>query len=103
MRPGMLDPIYSPLVRSSCIDIIRSNEDGETNAGWFHAWPAIDSSLRTSGSQPASPSGSNELTVPFREEVPPSCVTIISAYACRHEVAPAAETVMKLQVAVFGL
>ena len=31
--------------------------------GWLHAWPANDSSLRTSGSQPASPSRSNELTV----------------------------------------
>ena len=31
--------------------------------GWFHAWPANDSSLRTSGSQPASPSRSHELTV----------------------------------------
>ena len=29
----------------------------------FHAWPANDSSLRTSGSQSASPSCSNELTV----------------------------------------
>jgi hypothetical protein len=31
--------------------------------GWLHAWPGMDSSLRTSGSQPASPSRSNELTV----------------------------------------
>ena len=31
--------------------------------GWLHAWPGNDSSLRTSGSQPASPSRSNELTV----------------------------------------
>ena len=37
-----------------------------------------------------------------REEVPPCCVTFISAYACR-QVAPAAETVMKPQIAVFGL
>ena len=36
-----------------------------------------------------------------REEVPPCCVTVISAYACR-QVAPAAETVMKPQIAVFG-
>ena len=36
------------------------------------------------------------------EEVPPCCVTVVSAYACR-QVAPAAETVMKPQVAVFGL
>ena len=36
------------------------------------------------------------------EEVPPCCVTVISANACR-QVAPAAETVMKPQVAVFGL
>jgi hypothetical protein len=32
-----------------------------------------------------------------REEVPPCCVTVISAYACR-QVAPAAETVMKPQI-----
>ena len=31
--------------------------------GWLHAWPGNDSSLRTAGSQPASPSRSNELTV----------------------------------------
>ena len=36
------------------------------------------------------------------EEVPPCCVTVVSAYACR-QVAPAAETVMKPQIAVFGL
>ena len=36
------------------------------------------------------------------EEVPPCCVTVISAYACR-QVAPAAETVMKPQFAVLGL
>ena len=34
------------------------------------------------------------------EEVPPCCVTVISANACR-QVAPAAETVARLQLAVF--
>ena len=41
-----------------------------------------------------------------REEVPscpfPCCVTVISANACR-QIAPAAETVMKPRIAVFGL
>ena len=37
-----------------------------------------------------------------REEVPPCCVTFISAYACR-QVAPAAETVSNAESAVFGL
>ena len=36
------------------------------------------------------------------EEVPPCCVTVISANACR-QVAPAADTVARLQLAVFGL
>ena len=36
------------------------------------------------------------------EEVPPCCVTVISANACR-QVAPAAETVARLQLAVVGL
>ena len=37
-----------------------------------------------------------------REEVPPCCVTVITAYACR-QVAPSAGTVIKLQLAVVGL
>ena len=37
-----------------------------------------------------------------REEVPPCCVTVISAYACR-QVARETETVLKLQLAVVGL
>ena len=37
-----------------------------------------------------------------REEVPPCCVTVISAYACR-QVALRCETVLKLQLAVVGL
>ena len=37
-----------------------------------------------------------------REEVPPCCVTVISANACCL-VAPSAETVARLQLAVFGL
>ena len=36
------------------------------------------------------------------EEVPPCCVTVISANACR-QVAPAAETVSNAESAVFGL
>ena len=36
------------------------------------------------------------------EEVPPCCVTIISANACR-QVAPAADTVSNAESAVFGL
>ena len=36
------------------------------------------------------------------EEVPPCCVTVISANACR-QVALVCETGMKLQIAVFGL
>ena len=35
------------------------------------------------------------------DEVPPCCVTVISARACG-QVAPSAETVMKPQIAVFG-
>ena len=37
-----------------------------------------------------------------REEVPPCCVTVISADACR-QVALVCGTGMKLQLAVFGL
>ena len=36
------------------------------------------------------------------EEVPPCCVTVIIANACR-QVAPADDTVARLQLAVFGL
>ena len=36
------------------------------------------------------------------EEVPPCCVTVISANACR-QVAPAADTVSNAESAVFGL
>ena len=37
-----------------------------------------------------------------REEVPPCCVTVISAYACR-QVAPSAGTVSRADGAVVGL
>ena len=42
---------------SFCVEFCRAWR------GWLHAWPGNDSSLRTAGSQPASPSRSNELTV----------------------------------------
>jgi len=45
------------------MELIRTGSPPSPTGGWFHAWPANDSSLRTSGSQPASPSRSNELTV----------------------------------------
>jgi hypothetical protein len=50
-------------VRSVSVGVHTQKLETCTFPGWLHAWPANDSSLRTSGSQPASPSRSNELTV----------------------------------------
>ena len=70
-RPGIICPRqaafpsaigHAPIAH--ILAIARRNHSRIPHAiGWYHAWPANDSSLRTSGSQPACPSRSNELTV----------------------------------------
>ena len=62
----------------------------------------MDATRTTVARTIAVANGMSLAAISAREEVPPCCVTVISAYACR-QVAAFAGTVIKLQVAVVGL